>query len=210
MPHMKRILYIVLFLMGANLVLVGKTFAATCTPIYNGGPTCTNTGLSVQKEVLNPQTNLFVHDLGLSDAHYHGNDMATFQITLTNNSNQDMTNITVQDNLPQDVTFHDGTGTYNAGNKTFTFQVKNLVAKHSQVFTINTTVNNQNSFTNSNPVFCETNNVVAVPSNGQIAQDSAQFCIEKLTGTPSTGPEAFGLLGLISLLPLGYKLRKSA
>jgi uncharacterized repeat protein (TIGR01451 family) len=136
--------------------------------------------------------------------------MVTFQITLTNNSNQDMANITVQDNLPQDLTFHDGTGTYNASNKTLTFQVKNLVAHHSQVFTINTTVNGQNSFTNSNPVFCETNTVVAVPQNAQLAQDGAQFCIERLTGTPSTGPEALGLLALIPTGLLGIHIKRLA
>lgn len=204
--------YLLLSIVGALLFLGVTTAAsaATCTPIYNGGPTCTNNGLTVEKEVLNPQTNLFVHDLGMSDPHYHGNDMITFQIILTNNSSQDMDNITVQDNLPPDVTFHDGTGTYNAGNKTVTFQVKKLVAKHSQVFTINTLVHAQDTFTKSNSVFCESNSTVAVPSNGQLAQDSAQFCLEKITGTPSTGPEALGLLSVVSLLPLGWKLRKSA
>lgn len=190
------------------LALPVSAHADTCTPIYGGGPTCTGAQLSVQKEVLNPKTNLFVHDLGLSDPMYHGNDLVTFQVTLTNNSANTISSITVEDNFPPELRFKDGPGKFDQHNNLLTFQVNNLAAHHSEVFTITATLIAQDQFPSDQSTFCTGNGIVAIPSNGQIAQDSSQFCVEKITSTPSTGPEALELLALFPTALLGLAIKQ--
>lgn len=205
-----KYLSLVLLSVAFFLALPRPAHAATCTPIYGGGPVCTGAQITIQKQVLNPKTNLFVHDLGQSDPKYHGNDLVTFQVTLTNNSANNISTVTVQDNFPRELTFKDGPGTYDQNNRTLTFSVNNLAAHQSQIFTITATLLSQDQFPAGQSTFCTGNGVIAVPSNGQIAQDSSQFCVEKLTSTPSTGPEALGLLALVPTFLAGIALRKHA
>lgn len=179
--------------------------AAGCNPIYGGGQTCTDTTITVTKEVLNPSTNLFVHDLGIKDTKYHGNDLVTFQIAVTNNSNNTIDNITLKDDIPSALRFSDGPGTYNPSTRTLTFSIKNLSAHGSQLFTVNTHAVSQDKFPSN--VFCSSNQITAIPSKGAVVEDSSQVCFEKINTTPSTGPEELGYITLFvsGLIGLGIK-----
>lgn len=191
-----------------SLVVVPKAFAASCQPIYGGGPTCTDSTFSIEKQVLNPQTNLFVHDLGLNDAKYHGNDLVTFQITLNNNGNDAIQQIVVNDILPKELQFSDGPGFYDPKTRTLSFIVKNLAPHHAQLFTVNTHVVSQDQFPANS--FCITNQVSAFPSSGNLSQDSSEVCFGRITTTPSTGANPWTLVALFSFAVMSFGIQKFA
>lgn len=179
---------------------------AACSPIYGGGITCSQNLLSIEKRVLNPKTNLFVHNLGMSDPKYHGNDLVPFQITITNNSNSTIRTVVVKDHLPGQLTYNDGPGSFDPKTGFATFTVNNLAPHHSQTFTMNTHIVSQEKFTQD--TFCIDNQVTATPSNGGIVDDSSQLCLEKITSTPSTGANSWAIFSLIPLAFVGLKLKK--
>lgn len=203
---MKRLLFILVFL-ALPFFLVQKASAA-CNPIYNGGPTCTNNTFSVQKEVLNPETNVFVHDLGMTDPKYHSNDLVPFQITVTNSGKTALTQVVVKDIFPKEIQFSDGPGVYDKATRTLTFMINNLAPHHAQLFTINSYAETQDKFPGS--TFCVTNQVSALPSSGLPSEDSSQVCMTKITATPSTGPISWQLPLLTLLAACGLIFYKKA
>src|SRR5579872_1228073 len=78
----------VLVVIGIMSSIPQQAQASGCQPIYGGGLTCEDNSHSIQKQVLNPSTNHFVHNLGSHDSKYQANDLVTFQITLTNNGSK--------------------------------------------------------------------------------------------------------------------------
>ena len=181
--------------------------AADCEPIYGGGPTCTDTSFSIQKQVLNPVTNKFVHNLGIKDPQYHGNDLVTFQVTLTNNGDKPFQSVIIKDTFPTLTTFTDGPGKFDPTSNVLTFSVSNLAPHHSQLFTMTAKVLPESKLPGQKTT-CVTNSVSGLPSSGSVAQDSSQFCITRLTTSPATGPEALGLVLLVPTALAGFGIRK--
>lgn len=204
---MKRIAFSLFLSLGLLFLVTPKAQAAGCMPIYGGGETCTDNTLAVQKQVLNPNTNVFVHDLGITDAKYHGNDLVTFQITVSNNGSDTLKKVVIQDVIPSTLIFSDGPGNFNTSNHMLSFEVDNLLPHHAQLYTVDAHVVSQNQFPQN--VFCVSNQVTATANNKSV-KDSSQMCIEKINGTPSTGPESLGLLALIPTGLLGLGLKKLA
>lgn len=182
----------------------------SCQPIYGGGQTCTAGNITISKDVRNPQTNVFVHDLGISDPHYFAGNLASFQVNVSNTGNATINTVTVKDILPDYLTYDSGTGSYDSFAKTLTWTISNLQPGQTQTFVINARVAAQSQLPSTMGVVCVVNQAVATTSEGQNAHDSSQLCIGKLTSTPSTGPEVLDLLALIPTGLAGIALRKVA
>jgi uncharacterized repeat protein (TIGR01451 family) len=226
----KTYLSIVFLLTVACFALPIKSYADTsCQPIYGGGQTCATTGnININKTVLNPQTNQFVDNLNINDPRYQPGSTVTFQIAVTNTGSSNISRMQVSDVFPQYLTFSSGTGNFDSNTKTLTFEVDNLAVNEVRNFTIlGKVVDSSQIPLAQGSVVCVVNQATAtnLDNNSQTGQDNAQFCIEKIaavtgfptfpstttiTTTPSTGPEAFVLIGLLPTGFAGWVLRRKA
>lgn len=179
-----------------------------CQPIYGGGETCQSSSIVVTKTVVNPQTNTDVHDLGQNDPMFHGGDIVTFHIVIKNTGNASLSNVKLQDNFPQFITFVDGPGSMIGNFLNFTSSP--LSPSQSQTFTIRAKVVSNDQLPVGNTINCVINQVTAT-NNDQTSQDSSQFCVQRLAAgaptplptpqattplvtTPATGPSEWSLL----------------
>jgi uncharacterized repeat protein (TIGR01451 family) len=224
----KLYLSIVFILTIISLAFPLKSFADTsCQPIYGGGQTCTTTtNISINKTVMNPQTGSMVDNLGINDPKYQPGFITTFQISVTNTGNSNISRISVQDIFPQYITFSSGPGSFDNNARTLTFEVDNLASNETRTFTILGRVVDASQISiNQGSVICIVNQAIAtnIDNNSQSSQDNAQFCIEKSTSTgfptfpvttikttPSTGAESLTLLGLIPTGIAGLFLRRKS
>jgi uncharacterized repeat protein (TIGR01451 family) len=198
-----------------------KAFADTsCQPIYGGGQSCVTTNnIIVNKTVLNPQTNQFVDNLSINDPKYQPGFITTFQISVTNTSNNNISKIDVKDIFPQYVSFANGAGTFDTNSNTLSFRLTNLAPNETRKYSIVGRVFNTDQIpVAQGSVICVVNQAIAMIDGNDVSQDNAQFCIEKnvpavttittkggfpvlpsvlTTSTPKTGPEALVLLGLV-------------
>jgi uncharacterized repeat protein (TIGR01451 family) len=231
---MKKTYFLAIILMAIfSFVAPAKSFADTsCQPIYGGGQTCVTSGnVSLNKMVLNPQTNQFVDNLNINDPRYQPGFITTFQISVTNTGNSKISKISVKDVFPQYLTYSSGPGNFDSNSKTLSFEVDNLSANETRKFTVIGKVVDANQIPiDQGGVVCVVNQSTAtnLDNNSQAASDNAQFCIEKIaagkgfpvvstttpiTVTPSTGPESQHLLfitigGIIGLILRKHSLNK--
>jgi len=199
---------------------------SSCQPIYGGGQTCITTGnISINKTVLNPQTNKMVDSLSINDPKYKPGFITTFQITLTNTGNVNISRIKVADIFPQYINFSLGPGNFDNNTKALSFEVDNLTPNESRTFTILGRVADASQIPLGQGVICVVNQATAtnMDNASQVSQDNSQLCIEeaqptgfpifptaKVTITPATGPEMFGLIALIPTGIAGWFLRKKS
>jgi uncharacterized repeat protein (TIGR01451 family) len=234
---MKKSYLTTLFLMTIfSVVLPAKIFADTsCQPIYGGGQTCITTGnISINKTVLNPETNKMVDGLSINDPRYQPGYLVTFQIAVTNTDNNNISKIKVSDVFPQYVTFSSGPGSFDNNTKSLSFEIDNLAANETKTFTIlGRIVSDSQIPISQGGIVCVVNQAIAynLDNKSQVSQDNAQLCIEKtpvpavvvntkggfpvlpsapVTYSPKTGPEMFGLIALIPTGIAGLFLRKKS
>ena len=214
-----------LLLLGADTKANADT---VCQPIYGGGQSCvTSTNLSINKKVQNPQDLSFVDNLGVNDPKYKPDQTVNFQITVTNTSGSTIGTVHVQDIFPQFVTFVSGPGNFDTNSKTLSFDLTNLASAESRTFSLQAKVVGSGLLPQDKGVVCVVNQATA--TNGGMATDNSQFCIEKgvpapvttkggipvmpaptIAKTPATGPEMLSLIGLIPMAGAGLFLRKKA
>ena len=210
-----------------------KSYADTsCQPIYGGGQSCTTSNnIVIDKTVLNPQSNQFVNNLSINDPKYLPGLIATFQIAITNTGNKNISTIDVKDIFPQYVIFGAGAGTFDINTNTLSFSLTDLAPNETRKYSIVGRVFNAENIPGTvGSVVCVVNQAIAMINNNNVSQDNSQFCIEKTavasvvttkggfpvlssvptTSTPSTGPEALVLFGLIPTGITGLMLRKYA
>lgn len=218
------------------LVAAPKAFAdVSCQPIYGGGQSCiTTNNIVVNKTVLNPQTNRFVDNLNINDPRYQPGFVATFQISVTNTGNNNVSQIDVRDVLPQFVSFGSGAGTFDANSNTLSFSLANLAPNETRTFGVTGRIFSSDQISAApGSVVCVVNQAVTMVNGANVAQDNAQFCIEKplavtpvvttitkggfpvfpsqtIVSAPSTGPEALGLIALIPTGLTGWFMIRSA
>lgn len=200
---------------------------ADCVSIYGGGQTCTGGNMTLQKTVLNPDTNTFVAGLGLNDHRFSSGDTITFQLTVTNTSLGDLDNVVITDPLPQGIDFSSvNGGTFENSGGRVIFNIGTLAPGQSETRTLSVTAGAPNEFQNQG-TNCITNQATATATNTPNQLASATACIStaavatpapmsivttptpvNITTTPATGPEALPLLSLIPTGILGITLRK--
>ena len=222
---MKRLFILILSLFA--LTLAGQpAFGAetTCQPIYGGGQTCIQTGkVLLNKTVKNPNDNNFVENLNINNAKYSPSQEILFKIWVKNESDKTVS-VTIKDMLPQYITYISSPGAYDANTKTLTFEVKDLKVNEEKSYEVKGKIAQGKDLPSPNGAVCVVNQAVLTTSNGDSAQDNAQFCIETkittkgglpvapapevLAATPATGPEMLSLLALIPSGLAGLMLRK--
>lgn len=236
---MNKFLATAIFSLLFSLTVVSAAYADTgCVSIYGGGQSCPQSGnISINKTVINPQTNVFVDSLSINDPKFGPDNTVTFQLILKNTGSATLDTVTVKDTLPQFVMFAAGPGNFDQATNTLTFTVNNLAANETRTFTVVGRIVSAPKLPADQSIVCVVNQSFA-SNNGQTSQDNAQFCIQKtlptptptqvpgqpeqimtkgglkvfapqpVTTTPSTGPEALPLLAMIPTGVLGYFLRK--
>ena len=221
---------IIVLVLISGLLFPGVTSAASdCLPIYGGGETCLPAGkIKVDKKVASPTTKNFVDNLSPSDPKYKAGDTINFQLSITNLGRETLSEIEIQDNLPNFITYTSGPGTYDAKKRTLTFKLNNLKQNETRKFIVAGTINDVLKST------CAVN-YVRVKSGAVVADDSSKFCLEKsvcednatpqattkggfpvmpapqdLSQTPATGPAMIPLASLLPIALAGLFLRKKS
>lgn len=230
---MKKIIF-TSFLTIAFLLFASNAKAdVSCQPIYGGGQTCVQTGnLLLTKTVLNPQTNTMVANLGVNDPKYSPDFITTFQLTITNTGSGMISHVDIKDIMPQFVNFTVGPGNFDSNSSTLSFGLDNLNPGESRVFTIMGKVVPASQLPGDKSVVCVVNQATATTADGLMSQANSQFCIQKVTVTPTpvpmtkgglkvfpapqvtttppTGPEMLPLIGLIPTGLLGAFLKRKS
>jgi len=196
---------------------------SNCQVIYGGGEVCDeNIKYSIDKLVKNT-SGTFVDNLNTNDSKYSASQNVEFKIIIQNTGNTRINSIKVEDTLPQYLEYVSGAGNYDANSRTLTFIVTNLDAGKKAEYTISTKVVENASLPQDKGTICVINNVKAIESRGNTAQDSSQVCIERIITKkptpqvfeatpvkkiPETGPEMLPLLGLIPAGIAGFAMRR--
>jgi uncharacterized repeat protein (TIGR01451 family) len=226
---MKNLSFALITATVATFVIAATAYAAQCQPIYGGGQTCVQSGnVVINKEVQKPGTNGYVDNLTVNDPKWAPEQTFNFRITVTNTGGSTLSKVTVKDFLPSEVSFVAGPFTLKDG--AYTADILNLQANQSQTLVLTVKAN---ALPNNEMQRCEINNKAIAIVDGQV-EDNARFCIAKVEvttqpavpgqtkgglkvfppaqvkTTPSTGPEAFALIGLIPSALTGFILRRRA
>lgn len=185
-----------------------------------GGPT-PNLNIVIDKMVGKPNTNVdYVDNLSPSDPRFAAGQDVFFKLRVKNTSNIILKNVIVTDFLPSYIDPVEGPGTYNASNRTISFNAGDFRPDEEKVYVLKMRVQAQGSLPSDKGLFCvvnksraETNqfdssnliNPTVTPNPNNIAaEDTAQLCIEKqvtqitpgVSQVPSAGPElGLALLG---------------
>ena len=136
--------------------------------------------ITVHTTVLNPQTNGYVDSLGLSDSMYNPGDSVTFHVTIANSGSNALPNATVENTLPDYVTFTAGAGNLSPSKKILTFTIKNLAPKTTQTFAISGKIADTSNLPTNQGVVCVADKSVITSQNDK-PTSSASFCITKGT-----------------------------
>lgn len=207
-------------------------FATAVTPVmagnygqygqYNGSTP--SVSIILDKMVAKPGQNKanladyeYVDNLSASDARYHAAEFVPFRVSVKNNSNTDLKNVTVKEFIPAYIAPVEGPGSYDSNNNLITINAGDFKVNEEKVYYFKMKVVGANDLPSDKGLFCVTNRAQAY--NDKVSDDdTAQLCIERtVTGItpnkniiPKAGPE-FGL-GLVAAqmaaLSLGIFLKK--
>ncbi len=151
--------------------------------------------IAINKLVRNPQSGVMVDNLGLNDPRYTSLQEVIFQIQVKNTGSQNLTNLTVKDQLPSHVDFVAGPGSFDASSNTLTFNVDSLNINETKTFEVRVKVRSADKVP-ANQVTCVPN-VAIVTKDSMTAQDTAQFCFENnVPSQPKGGPVLPGVTTL--------------
>lgn len=176
---------------------IGRVAAQSCTTQYGGTTTCVPTDLTINKQVKNTVTGIFVENLGVSDTPFGVGSDVLFRLTIRNGSGETFNPVTVRDVLPEHLTFVAGPGTYDNKTRTLTFTLTNLIAGETRTQEIMVKV--VTTIPQDKSMICE-QNYAEVSALNRKDNDSSQVCMaSKVIGT-TTLPVA-GFDDLLLILP---------
>lgn len=206
-----------------------------CTPIYGGGASCVQTDpITVNLQVKHPDTNQYIDNLSATEGLFEPGEAVSFRMQITNTGNRVVSDLTVNNVLPQYIDFVRGDGNFDRNTRTFRFTIDELGSEENRVYFLEGRIANRNSLPNTQQPTCVYNQVT-VSFGNNVSQDNARLCIAGTNGTnptptraaatkggttiypptqsgttPETGPQAFALFALIPLAGLGLWLKKKA
>ena len=155
----------------------------------------------------------YVDNFSPSDPRFSPGEKVYFQIKVKNTSNIDLSNIKVQDVLPEFIEPLEGPGTLDKVARTITYNIDSLKSGEEKINNVLATVVAQEKLPADRGLMCLVNKA-QVTVNDKGDADTAQFCVEKQVVTakqvPTAGPE-FGLVlltGYSAALAGGLFLKK--
>lgn len=173
--------------------------ADTCTTQYGGSVTCNPTDLTINKQVANPITGIFVENLTSTDATFSPSADVHYRLIIKNASGETFNPVTVKDVFPSYLDFAAGPGIYDKASKTLTFTLDNVIAGETRTVEILAKVADKSAFPSGNSFFCVVN-TARVSALNRNDQDTAQACIQTQILGATTLPVA-GFNDLLMLLP---------
>ena len=175
-----------------------SAYADVCTTQYGGETTCQPSDLTVNKQVRNGNTNVFVENLSASDPTFSPGSDVLYRHIIKNSSGETFNPVNVKDVFPRYLTFVSGPGTYDKNTNTLTFSLENLIAGETRTVDLMARVVNTDYF-NGKSFVCVTN-YAEVKALNRADSDTAQICLQNNVLGVTTLPVA-GYNDLILLLP---------
>jgi len=184
------------------IFLAATKVGADCGSYIYGGA-CQVGGLLLDKQVKKADSDLFVDNLGPSDAKFIPGQEVSFKLIIKNTGNQDLDKVTVTDTLPNFL--------ISADSKTnnLSFNIQNLKSGKAEERVIKARVVAGENLPADKSLLCPTN-WAQVVSGDLSDSDTASFCIANVTGLPSTGINPTILAAIIGLGASGIFLIKKA
>lgn len=176
---------------------------------YGGSTNCNPNDLTLDKEVRNPTTGVFVQNLTENDAAYAPGSDVLYRLTIKNVSGQTFNPVTVSDYLPSYMTFVSGPGTYDAKANVLTFKLENLIAGETRTVEILAKVTSdlskfpKDKAGKTLPLICDIENkahVSAPPVRPEGQWDSARLCLRTSLPGVTQLPKA-GFNDILVVLP---------
>ena len=176
---------------------IPRVFADVCTTQYGGTTTCVPSDLTINKQVKNPISNVFIENLTTTDQTFAPGNDVLYRLTIKNNSGETFNPVNVKDILPPYLTFVAGPGTYDSATRTLTFSLENLIAGETRTVEILARVVAADQFPSGKSLFCVVN-VSEVRALNRFDSDSAQVCLQNgvlgVTTLPVAGFDSLALL----------------
>lgn len=186
--------------------------AWNCEPIYGGGEQCYGTGeLLIDKTVKNPDTGLFVDNLGVNDPKYAPGQEVLYRLEVKNTGSSEFSKVTVKDIFPSYLDFVWGPLGWNSDTRTLQFDIYNLKSGESRQYEVMARVFAKENLPSDKSLICVVN-TGSVEADGKFDSDQTQVCFEKkvlgITTLPPTGIENLWLvaLGFLVTTLFGAKL----
>jgi len=182
--------------------LASPVYADMCTTDYGGNQTCQSSDLTVNKQVKNPVSNVYVENLTTTDPTFAPGSEIDYRLIITNSSGRTFNPVNVKDTLPPYVVSfiggQPGTFNFDTTNHILTFQLANLIAGETRSFDLRFQVANASLFPAGKSLFCVTN-VAEVTAENRDDSDSAQACLQngkftRVINLPVAGFNDFALL----------------
>lgn len=155
----------------------------------------------------------YVDNLTPSDVRFQPGMDIYFKVRVKNTSNITLNNVMVTDKVPSYLEPIEGPGTFDAVNRTITFNAGTFQPDGEKIFYFKMQWFAQDKLPADRGLICTSNYVRAYTANAS-DDDTTQACVEKqvlaVKVAPKAGPEMNILLlaGQLGMLGIGLKLRK--
>lgn len=200
-----------LFIVLATL-LASPVMGEECSTQYGGyEEKCVPSDLALNKQVRNPISDLFVENLGSTDATFSPGSEITYKLRITNNSGETFSTVTVKDYFPEHLEYISGPGEYRDDIRELKFELSDMVAGESREVEITARVKGADQLPDQS-LFCMTNRASA-EARGRHDEDTAEACVTTSVDGVSTLPvagfnDALLMVPFISLGGAGIALLK--
>ncbi|MBI4066220.1 DUF11 domain-containing protein, partial [Candidatus Gottesmanbacteria bacterium] len=171
-----------LSLIAYRLSLAPAVRAQSCTNQYGAAVECQPVNLTINKMVKHPTSGLFVENILLTDTPYGPGSEVLYRLVIRNASGETHNPVTVTDQLPAELTFVAGPGTYSTPGKSggiLTFTLENVIAGETRTQEVLVKVEA------ATPTKCDIVNTAKVTSparpNGD--SDTVSICVSKAAPT---------------------------
>lgn len=162
--------------------------ANNCQPIYGGGQTCKPADkLVVDKKIIHPTLERAVDNIGVNDPKFKPGQEIRFSIAVRNTGTTDLTDIELVDTMADYVTFTSGNVEFDEENNEFFYTIDRLKAGETKVFELKTKVIPNEQLPSDRGIICVANRAAAAV-NDQLAEDTANFCMQKDILRVTPGP----------------------
>ncbi len=168
----------------ASIVLLSSAiFAGNVSACSYGsyGDNCsTPIDLTINKEVKNPITNVFVENLGSTDPTFSPGAIVTFKLTVKNASGETFSPVEVIDQFPDFLTYVSSSvqGTYDKGLRRLVMKLENLIAGETRTIDVTAKVAERSAFASDRDFFCVSNySKATAPARPNGDDDKAELCI---------------------------------
>lgn len=177
-----------------TLVIAPPALAQSCTNQYGASVACQPVNLTINKQVKHPTSGLFVENITSSDTPYSPGSDILYRLIIRNSSGETHNPVTVTDQLPAELTFISGPGTYSTPGKpggTLTYTLVNLIAGETRTQEVLVKVEPKT------PTKCDIVNTAKVTSPARPNGDSDTVSICVSTTAPTLPVAGFDDLLLV-------------